>query len=104
MTGHGSNVSASLRRWARKFTRRCESGNSDDLASNEPADSLPLANVLRAVNDWLTAGLIEDWALGGALAAIYYVEPFTTYEANIFFIPKDRGLASGIPAIYAHSE
>jgi hypothetical protein len=36
----------------------------------------------------VTAGLIEDWALGGALAAIYYVEPFTTYDADIFFIPK----------------
>jgi hypothetical protein len=72
------------------------------MAMNEPSDSLPLADVLRAANDLLAAGLIEDWALGGALAAIYYVEPFTTYDADIFFIPKDRGLTSGIPAIYEH--
>ena len=72
------------------------------MAINEPSDSLPLADVLRAANDLVTAGLIEDWALGGALAAIYYVEPFTTYDADIFFIPKDRGLTSGIPAIYSH--
>ncbi len=71
------------------------------MAINEPSDSLPLAEVLRAANDLVTAGLIDDWALGGALAAIYYVEPFTTYDADIFFIPKDRGLTSGIPAIYA---
>ena len=45
--------------------------------------------------------MIEDWALGGALAAIYYVEPFTTYDADIFFIPKDKGLTAGIPTIYA---
>ena len=50
----------------------------------------------------VTAGLLQTWALGGALAAIYYVEPFATYDADIFFIPKDRGLTSGIPAIYAH--
>jgi hypothetical protein len=50
----------------------------------------------------VAAGLIEDWALGGALAAIYYVEPFTTYDADIFFIPKDKGLTAGIPAIYGH--
>jgi len=68
----------------------------------DPSDSLPLADVLRAANGLVTAGLIEDWALGGALAAIYYVEPFTTYDADIFFIPKDPGLAAGIPAIYAH--
>jgi hypothetical protein len=69
---------------------------------NEPSDSLPLADALRAANALLAAGLIEDWALGGALAAIYYVEPFTTYDADIFFIPKDKGLSSGIPAIYEH--
>jgi len=72
------------------------------MAIHEPSDSLPLADVLRAANDLVTAGLIEDWALGGALAAIYYVEPFATYDADIFFIPKDRGQTSGIPAIYAH--
>lgn len=45
--------------------------------------------------------MIDDWALGGALAAIYYVEPFATYDADIFFIPTDKGLTAGIPAIYA---
>ena len=74
------------------------------MAINEPSDSLPLADVLRAANNLVTAGLIEDWALGGALAAIYYVEPFTTYDADIFFIPKDKGLTAGVPAIYAHLE
>ena len=69
---------------------------------NPPSDNLPLAEALRAANGLVTAGLIEDWALGGALAAIYYVEPFTTYDADIFFIPKDKSLSAGIPAIYAH--
>jgi len=72
------------------------------MATNEPPDSLPLAEALRAANGLVAAGLIEDWALGGALAAIYYVEPFTTYDADIFFIPKDKGLTAGIPAIYVH--
>ena len=69
---------------------------------NEPSANLPLADVLRAANGLVAAKLIEDWALGGALAAIYYVEPFTTYDADIFFIPADKGLTAGIPAIYAH--
>src|SRR6266516_2908879 len=64
--------------------------------------TIPLADVLRAANGLASAGLIEDYALGGALAAIYYVEPFTTYDADIFFIPTDKGLTAGIPAIYAH--
>lgn len=69
---------------------------------DQPSDNLPLADVLRAANELVAAGLIEDWSLGGALAAIYYVEPFTTYDADIFFIPRDKGLTAGIPAIYAH--
>lgn len=71
------------------------------MADEPPPENLPLADVLRAANGLMDAGLIEDWALGGALAAIYYVEPFTTYDADIFFIPKDKGFTAGIPAIYA---
>jgi hypothetical protein len=69
--------------------------------SEEPS-AIPLADVLRAANDLVAAGLIEDYGLGGALAAIYYVEPFTTYDANIFFIAAESGLTAGIPEIYAH--
>jgi hypothetical protein len=71
------------------------------MAINSPSDNLPLAEVFRAANGLVTEGLIENWALGGALAAIYYVEPFATYDADIFFIPKDKGLTAGLPAIYA---
>lgn len=70
--------------------------------ASESSDNLPLADVLRAANDLALVGLISDWALGGALAAIYYVEPFATYDADIFFIPRNPGLDAGISAIYAH--
>ena len=69
--------------------------------SDEPS-AIPLADILRAANDLVALGLIEDYALGGALAAIYYVEPFTTYDADIFFVAAEKGLMAGISAIYAH--
>jgi hypothetical protein len=69
---------------------------------SDDSPTIPLADVLRAANELVSAGLIEDYALGGALAAIYYVEPFTTYDADIFFLAKDKTLSAGIPAIYAH--
>jgi hypothetical protein len=72
------------------------------MAINEPSDTLPLAEVFRAANQLVAAGLVENWALGDALAAIYYVEPFTTYDADIFFITKDKSLTAGVPAIYSH--
>lgn len=68
----------------------------------EEPSAIPLADVLRAANDLVAAGLIEDFALGGALAAMYYVEPFTTYAADIIFIPAEKGLTAGIPEIYAY--
>jgi len=68
---------------------------------DEPS-TIPLADVLRAANELVSAGLIEDYALGGALAAIYYVEPFTTYDADIIFVADDKTLSAGIPAIYSH--
>jgi len=70
------------------------------MSDDSPA--IPLADVLRASNELISADLIEDYALGGALAAIYYVEPFTTYDADIIFIAKDKTLSAGIPEIYAH--
>src|SRR5438067_11949321 len=67
---------------------------------DEPA--VPLADVLRAANELIAAGLIKDYALGGALAAIYYTEPVTTYDADIVFIASDKTLSEGIPAINAY--
>src|ERR1700730_10169232 len=69
---------------------------------SEPFSDIPLADILRAANGLVEERLIEDYALGGALAAIYYVEPFTTYDADIFFVPATQDLSGGIPAIYAH--
>lgn len=69
---------------------------------SEELPAIPLADVLRAANELVAASLIEDYALGGALAAIYYVEPFTTYDADIIFIAAEKGLTAGIPAIYSH--
>lgn len=74
----------------------------DVTRMSEESPTIPLAEVLRAANDLVAAGLIEDYALGGALAAIYYVEPFTTYDADIFFVTNDKTLDAGIPAIYLH--
>jgi hypothetical protein len=66
---------------------------------DEPS-AIPLADVFRSANDLVAAGLTKDYALGGALAAIHYVEPFTTYDADIFFIPATEDLTGGIPQIY----
>ena len=67
---------------------------------NDESPTIPLADILRAANDLVSGGVIKDYALGGALAAIHYVEAFTTYDADIFFIPATSDLSGGIPQIY----
>ena len=67
-----------------------------------PTPGIPLGEIFAAANGLRAAGLIVEYALGGALAAIRYTESFTTYDADIIFIPADTGLTAGIPAIYAH--
>ncbi|HMG04782.1 MAG TPA: hypothetical protein VK581_04930 [Chthoniobacterales bacterium] len=67
---------------------------------SDDSPTIPLADVLRAANDLVSTGVIKDYALGGALAAIHYVEPFTTYGADIFLIPIVQDLSGGISRIY----
>jgi hypothetical protein len=68
----------------------------------EQSPGIPLADVLLAANELVAAGLIKDYALGGALAAIYYTEPFATYDVDIIFVATDKTSSAGIPAIYSH--
>ena len=35
-------------------------------------------------------GILKDYAIGGAVATIYYTEPFATKDIDIFFIPPER--------------
>jgi len=35
-------------------------------------------------------GILEDYAIGGAVATIYYTEPFATKDVDIFFIPPEK--------------
>jgi hypothetical protein len=65
----------------------------------DPA-GIPLADILRAANELVSSGLIKDYALGGALAAMRYVEPLATYDADIFFIPVTKDLSAGVHDIY----
>src|SRR5204862_8323791 len=68
----------------------------------DESSEIPLPDVLRAANELVSTGLIEDYAPGGALAAIYYVEPFTTYDAEIAFVATYKTFSAGITAIYSH--
>ena len=35
-------------------------------------------------------GTLKDYAIGGAVATIYYTEPFATQDVDVFFIPPEE--------------
>jgi len=37
-----------------------------------------------------SAGIIKKYALGGAVAAIFYIEPLLTYDLDVFFAPSEE--------------
>lgn len=49
-----------------------------------------MEKTLKVVNELKKKGLIEDYAIGGGIATIFYVEPFLTYDLDIFIIPSKK--------------
>jgi hypothetical protein len=43
-----------------------------------------MRETLKIVNQMVKDGVIEEYAIGGAVAAIYYLEPFDTADLDIF--------------------
>src|SRR5215210_1549303 len=43
-----------------------------------------MRETLKIINRMVKAGIIEGYAIGGAVAAIYYLEPFDTADLDIF--------------------
>lgn len=47
---------------------------------------------LKIINGLQKSGLIKSYAIGGGIAATYYIEPILTYDLDIFFIPREESL------------
>ena len=51
-----------------------------------------MKKTLAVINELKKQGIIEDYAIGGGIAAIYYIEPILTYDLDIFVIlPQAKG-------------
>src|SRR5256885_6051191 len=50
-----------------------------------------MREILKIINQMVKDGVIEDYAIGGAIAAIYYLEPFDTADLDIFVQVKASG-------------
>jgi len=50
-----------------------------------------MEKALQVIEEITRLGIIKAYAIGGGIAATYYIEPVLTYDLDIFFIPaKDE--------------
>jgi hypothetical protein len=51
-----------------------------------------MEKVLKVIKGLKGKEVIRDYAIGGGIAAMYYIEPLLTYDLDIFFIPVKESL------------
>jgi uncharacterized protein (UPF0297 family) len=51
-----------------------------------------MERALRVIEEMTRGGIIKAYAIGGGVAATYYIEPVLTYDLDIFFTPAKEGL------------
>jgi hypothetical protein len=61
---------------------------------------------LRVINNMKEDGVIRDYAIGGAVAVMFYTEPIVTVDLDIIFIPIDeeKSILEPIPPVYKYLE
>jgi hypothetical protein len=47
---------------------------------------------IRVIRELKEKKIIKDFAIGGGIAVLYYIEPLLTYDLDIFFIPIEESL------------
>jgi len=49
-----------------------------------------MEKTLAVIEDLVKKGIVKKYAVGGGIAAIFYIESILTYDIDIFFIPADK--------------
>lgn len=59
-----------------------------------------MEKTLAVLNELKKEGLIAEYAIGGGMGAVFYIEPFLTYDLDIFVITKDEAVLDPLSSIY----
>ena len=64
-----------------------------------------LPDVFRVLNEMKSDGLIEEYAIGGAMAVLFYAEPTRTYDLDVFILlPRSEETIVVLTPLYAWLE
>jgi hypothetical protein len=56
-----------------------------------------MEKTLLVIEEMARLGIIKSYAIGGGVAATYYIEPVLTYDLDVFFLPIKEGLEELAP-------
>ena len=56
-----------------------------------------MRTVFQLLNAMVRDGEVQNYAIGGAIAAVFYVEPFSTQDIDVFIMIESEGLVTTIP-------
>jgi hypothetical protein len=60
------------------------------------------ADALRVLNDMKRTGVVEDYAVAGAMAMVFWAEPIPTYDLDVLvFFPGDEATIVSLAPLYA---
>jgi hypothetical protein len=62
---------------------------------------MAFADTLRALNAVKADGIVEEYAVAGALALVFWTEPVATYDLDVLvFLPQQEGSLVSLDGIY----
>ena len=62
-----------------------------------------MEQTIQVINRMKEDGVIENYAIGGAIAAMFYIDPFATEDLDIFFAIRDaEGVIDFLSPIYEY--
>jgi hypothetical protein len=64
---------------------------------------MKIEKAFRVLNALKRRGLVKEYAIGGGMASLFYIEPFLTYDLDVFvFLPAAEGILEDISPIYEY--
>lgn len=62
-----------------------------------------MEKTIAVLNGMIEAGVIENYAIGGAMAAVFYSEPIPTFDLDVFVsLPASKGPIISLRPIYKY--
>jgi len=64
-----------------------------------------LQQTLRVLNEMKSEGVVSDYAIAGAMALLFWIEPIPTYDLDVLvFLPASSGPIVSLDSIYRWTE